>query len=62
MQSIIEANKGNQSSYGADDYSLALNKQMSKIFEKDVIVYLTSTGTAANGLALSALVEPYEAI
>lgn len=62
MQAIIEANKGNQPSYGADDYSLALNNQMSKIFEKDVIVYLTSTGTAANSLALSALVEPYEAI
>lgn len=62
VQAIIEANKGNQLSYGADDYSLELNKQMSKIFEKDVIVYLTSTGTAANSLALSALVKPYEAI
>lgn len=62
IKSIIEANKGNQPSYGADDYSLTLNKQMSKIFEKDVIVYLTSTGTAANSLALSALVKPYEAI
>jgi len=62
IQAIIEANKGNQSSYGTDDYSIELNKQLSKVFEKDVIVYLTSTGTAANSLALSALVEPYEAI
>lgn len=62
VQAIIKANKGNQPSYGADDYSLELNRQMSKIFEKDVIVYLTSTGTAANSLALSALVEPYESI
>lgn len=62
IQAIIEANQGTQYSYGADDYTLELQKRMSEVFEKDVIVYLTSTGTAANSLALSALVEPYEAI
>lgn len=62
IQAIIDANKGTQYSYGADDYTLQLQKQMSEVFEKDVIVYLTSTGTAANSLALSSLVKPYEAI
>lgn len=62
IQAIIDANKGTQYSYGADDYTLQLQKQMSEVFEKDVIIYLTSTGTAANSLALSALVKPYEAI
>ena len=62
IQAIIEANQGTQSSYGADDYSLELQKQLSLIFEKDIILYLTNTGTAANCLALSSLVDPYEAI
>jgi threonine aldolase len=62
LQAIIDANNGTQYSYGADEYTLQLQKQMSEVFEKDVIVYLTSTGTAANSLALSSLVEPYEAI
>lgn len=62
MQAIIEANQGNQPSYGADEYSVALKKQMSDIFEKEVLVYLTSTGTAANSLALASLVRPYETI
>jgi threonine aldolase len=62
IQAIIEANSGNQSSYGADDYTFELKKRMSEIFETDVIVFLTSTGTAANSLALSSLVKPYETI
>ena len=62
IQAIIEANKGNQASYGADSYSLELQKRMSEVFEKDVIVYLTTTGTAANSLALSSLVKPYEIV
>lgn len=62
MQAIIDANNGNQSSYGADVYSVELQKKLSELFDKDVVVYLTSTGSAANSLALSALVEPYETV
>jgi threonine aldolase len=62
IQAIQEANQGTQYSYGADTYSKELQKNLSEVFEKDVIVYLTNTGTAANSLALSALVRPYEAI
>ncbi len=62
IQAIIEANQGTASSYGADDYSLKLQKQLSEVFEKDVVVYLTNTGTAANCLALSSLIDPFEII
>ncbi|MBX9804942.1 MAG: low specificity L-threonine aldolase [Alphaproteobacteria bacterium] len=62
VQAIQDANKDTQSSYGADTYSAAATKKLSEIFEKEVIVYFTNTGTAANSLALSALVNPHEVI
>jgi threonine aldolase len=62
MQAIVEANQGTQNSYGQDEYSSQLTKVFSDVFEKDVSVYLTSTGTAANSLGLSALVKPFESI
>ncbi|HQS84702.1 MAG TPA: low specificity L-threonine aldolase [Alphaproteobacteria bacterium] len=62
INAISASNHGYQASYGADEYSLKLQKRLSDIFEKDVLVYLTNTGTAANSLALSALVKPYELI
>jgi len=62
MNAIIEVNKGIQNSYGADDYSIKLKQIFSQIFEKEVSVYLTCTGTAANALSLSSLTKPYELI
>lgn len=62
VQSIVAANYGMSSAYGNDDYTLLLQKKLSEIFEKEVLVYLTSTGTAANSLALAALVKPYGSI
>jgi threonine aldolase len=62
IEAITKANQGFQSSYGADDYSLILQKKLSEVFEKEVIIFLTNTGTAANCLALSSLTKSYEAI
>lgn len=62
MEAIIQANHGFQNSYGLDEYSIKLQKKFSEIFEKEVWIYLTSTGTAANALGLSSLVKPYESI
>lgn len=62
IEAIAAANVGYQPSYGADEYSAKLQEKLSEVFECKVAVYLTSTGTAANSLALAALVEPYHAI
>src|SRR5579872_5445545 len=62
LQAIVQANHGFSSSYGADDYSKKLKDKVSEIFACDLDVYLTSTGTVANGLSLSALVPNYGAI
>lgn len=62
LTAIGEANRGFQSSYGSDDYSSQLQEAFSILFEREVHVFLTNTGTAANSLALSALVRPYKSI
>ncbi|MDV7340095.1 beta-eliminating lyase-related protein [Terasakiella sp. A23] len=48
--------------YGADAMSMTLNDQFSYLFKRDAIVFPVVTGTAANALALSACVQPWQAI
>jgi Beta-eliminating lyase len=55
MDALVAANSGAMSSYGEDALAQAVEKQFSDIFEKDVSVFLMSTGTAANGLALACI-------
>jgi threonine aldolase len=62
LAAIDAANKGTASSYGYDDYSKRAEEKLSGVFEKEVKAFLVTTGTAANGLALSALAPPYGAI
>jgi len=62
MDAIQKANTGTDSSYGADGYSVELKKRLSDLFEKEVSIWLTNTGTAANSLALSSLVKPFQSV
>jgi threonine aldolase len=55
LDAILKANDGDSAPYGNDDWSKSLQEKFSEIFEKEVIVYPTVSGTAANALALSAL-------
>jgi len=55
LDAILKANDGDSAPYGNDDWSKILQEKFSEIFEKEVIVYPTVSGTAANALALSAL-------
>lgn len=48
--------------YAGDAYSARLDAAFGELFGTDVAVMWAATGTAANGLALSALVDPYGAI
>ena len=59
LQSIARANEGIAPAYGGDDLTAQLTEKFSTLFEKDVTVFLTATGGAANGLALSVLTPPY---
>lgn len=62
MTALLEANKGDVSSYGADPWSLKLDTAFSDLFERDCKVFPVATGTAANVLSLSCITPGYGAI
>jgi threonine aldolase len=55
LEALIAANRGTALGYGADDWTAALQRHFSDLFETAVRVYPVATGTAANALALAAL-------
>jgi threonine aldolase len=62
LESLGEANAGSAPAYGNDDWTKKSEEQLSRVFEKEVRAFLVTTGTAANGLALSAITPPYGAV
>jgi threonine aldolase len=62
LAAIEAANSGTSKSYGYDDYSARAEAKLSEVFEKEVKAFLVTTGTVANGLALSSITPPYGAI
>jgi threonine aldolase len=59
MDAVIEANSGISESYGDDEWSYKLKEKLSEVYETNVEVFLTVSGTASNALALSALTPVY---
>ncbi len=60
LQAMIRANDGAAPSYGADPWTARLQELVRETFEApDAEVFAVATGTAANALALSALVPPF---
>lgn len=62
MEAMSRANVGTAASYCGDDITARVEKQFDELFERKVRVFLLSTGTAANSLALSTMVPPFGAI
>ncbi len=62
LAALSEANAGTVPSYGGDDLSKKSEEMLSEVFEKEVRAFLVTTGTAANGLALSSITPPYGAV
>lgn len=62
LVSIEAANSGTAASYGHDEFSKRAEERLCEVFEKEIRAFLVTTGTAANGLALSAIAPPYGAI
>lgn len=62
LAALNEVNQGTAPSYGGDDLSKRADEKLSEVFEKEVRAFLVTTGTAANGLALSAIAPPFGAI
>ena len=62
LEALSEANNGTAASYASDSYTLKSEQRLADIFETDVRVFLVTSGTAANGLALSAIAPGYGAV
>jgi threonine aldolase len=62
LKALSDVNDGTTPSYGSDELSKRAEERLSEVFEKDVRAFLVITGTAANGLALSAIAPPFGAI
>ena len=59
LDAVLKANEGDSTPYGNDQISTELQDKFSEIFEKEVIVFPTASGTAANALALSTMTPSF---
>jgi threonine aldolase len=62
LAALADANEGTAASYGSDEYTRQAEEALSAVFETDVRAFLVTNGTAANGLALSALTPGHGAV
>jgi threonine aldolase len=63
MQALLRANEGFARSYGGDDIMARVTAQVRALFDApEASVHLVATGTAANALALAALIDPWGAV
>ncbi len=58
MAALARHNEGYSPAYGGDPLSLSVKEQFSELFEREVEVWFTATGTASNSLGLAALSRP----
>jgi len=62
MAAIAAANDGTSSAYGTDLWTQAVERRFAEIFDHEVAVFLVTSGTAANALALASITRPWGAV
>ena len=62
LEALVRANAGFATAYGDDPFTRRIERRFSELFEREVAVFLVSTGTAANALALAHLSPPWGAV
>src|SRR3954452_12637112 len=62
LAALARANEGSALAYGNDAWTERVERRFSEVFEHEVAVFLVSTGTAANALALAHLMPPWGAV
>lgn len=62
MAAITAANDGAASAYGTDIWTQKAERRFAEIFEHEVAVFLVTSGTAANALALASITRPWGAV
>lgn len=62
LAAVAEANTGSALAYGGDETTERLHALVSEVFEREARIFPVVSGTAANALALSAMVPPWGAV
>lgn len=62
LEALNQAYRGTASSYGSDDYCAAAADALRECFDTDLCAFFVVSGTAANTLALSTMVNPWDGI
>lgn len=62
VQAVADAAAGQVLPYGNDPFTDSARRRLSEIFERDVDVFIVSTGSAANALSLAALTPPWGSV
>lgn len=62
LQAIVRANEGFALAYGNDNWTRAVERRMSELFEREVAAFLVATGTAANALAVAHCCQPWNSV
>ncbi len=62
LAALCAANTGSVASYGEDDFTAALARQVRELFETDCEVFLVFNGTAANALILAQLARSFHSV
>jgi threonine aldolase len=62
LEALAAGNDGFVLGYGNDDVTLAVERRIGEVFERDIAVFLVPTGTAANALALAHVSPPWGAV
>ena len=62
LEALMEANTGFTHGYGDDQWCAQATEALREVFDCELESFFVATGTAANSLALSCLVKPWETI
>lgn len=62
LEAIMKANDGAVGSYGADPFSQRVAEDLNRFFEREVELFMVTTGTAANALACAAITPPWGSV
>lgn len=62
LDALVRANRGTAGGYGTDALSRQVTERLAAVFEREVDVFLVTTGTAANALSLAALTPPWGSV
>src|SRR5215467_795024 len=62
LDALVRGNEGSATAYGDDATTARLERRFCELFEREVAVFLVSTGTAANALALAHLSPPWGSV